>query len=110
MTNLREIFASNLKVKRQNYGITQAQLAEKVGVSTHHIAMIEIARHYPTLDLVERIANSLDIEIYELFTVKPTPETAIERLYKVVAKNIDQVVADAVEKALTDRYGKEEKR
>ena len=101
MTNLREIFANNLKAKHQNYGITQAQLAEKVGVSTHHIAMIEIARHYPTLDLVERIANSLDIEIYELFTVKPTPENAIEQLYKVVAKNIDQVVADAEEKALT---------
>ena len=106
MTNLREIFAANLKAKRQNYGITQAQLAEKVGVSTHHIAMIEIARHYPTLDLVERIANSLDIEIYELFTVKPTPETAIEQLYRTVAKNIDQVVGDAVEKALTARYGK----
>ena len=106
MTNLREIFAANLKAKRQNYGITQAQLAEKVGVSTHHIAMIEIARHYPTLDLVERIANSLDIEIYELFTVEPTPETAIEQLYRAVAKNIDQVVANAVEKALSARYGK----
>ena len=67
--------------------------------------MIEIARHYPTLDLVERIANSLDIEIYELFTVKPTPENAIEQLYRAVAKNIDQVVADAVEKALTAKYG-----
>jgi DNA-binding XRE family transcriptional regulator len=34
-------------------------LAEKVGVSTHHIAMIEIARYYPTLELVERIADTL---------------------------------------------------
>jgi transcriptional regulator with XRE-family HTH domain len=100
MTNLREIFAYNLKAKRRKYGITQAKLAEKVGVSTHHIAMIEIARHYPTLELVERIANTLDIEIYELFIVKPTPENALERLHQEVLQDIKQVVGEAVEKAV----------
>ncbi|MDR1839600.1 MAG: helix-turn-helix transcriptional regulator [Treponema sp.] len=101
MTNLKEIFAYNLKAKRQKYGITQAKLAEKVGVSTHHIAMIEIARHYPTLELVERIANTLDIEIYELFIVKPTPENAMERLHDTLVGNIERVVADAIEKNFT---------
>ena len=98
MTNLRDIFAYNLKVKRQKCGFTQAKLAEKVGVSTHHIAMIEIARHYPTLELVERIANTLDIEIYELFIVKPTPENAMERLHDSLVCNLEKVVADAIEK------------
>ena len=101
MTNLREIFAHNLKAKRKKCGFTQAQLAEKVGVSTHHIAMIEIARHYPTLELVERIANTLKIEIYELFIVKPTPENAMERLHDTLVSNIERVVADAIEKNLT---------
>ena len=101
MTNLREIFAYNLKAKRKKCGFTQAQLAEKVGVSTHHIAMIEIARHYPTLELVERIANTLDIEIYELFIVKPTPENAMERLHDSLVCNIERVVADAIEKNLS---------
>ena len=108
MTNLRETFAYNLKAKRQKYGITQAKLAEKVGVSTHHIAMIEIARHYPTLKLVERIANMLNIEIYELFIVKPTPENAMERLHDTLVSNIERVVADAIEKTLSARHnGKE---
>ena len=101
MTNLREIFAHNLKTKRQECGFTQAKLAEKVGVSTHHIAMIEIGRHYPTLELVERMANTLDIEIYELFIVKPSPENAMERLHDTLVGNIEQVVAEAVEKAIT---------
>jgi transcriptional regulator with XRE-family HTH domain len=101
MTNIQEIFAYNLKVKRQKYGITQAELAEKVGVSTHHIAMIEIARHYPTLKLVERIANTLNIEIYELFIVKPTPEDAMERLHNTLVSSIGRVVADSIEKNLT---------
>jgi transcriptional regulator with XRE-family HTH domain len=101
VTNLREIFAYNLKAKRQKCGFTQAILAEKVGVSTHHIAMIEIARHYPTLELVERIANTLDIEIYELFIVKPSPENAMERLHNTLIGNIEKVVADAIEKTLS---------
>ena len=103
MTNLRDTFARNLKANRQKCGFTQAQLAEKVGVSTHHIAMIEIARHYPTLELVERIANTLGIEIYELFIVKSSPENAMERLHDTLVSNIEKVVAEAIEKNLNEK-------
>ena len=106
MTNLREIFAHNLKAKRKKSGFTQAKLAEKVGVSTHHIAMIEIARHYPTLELVERIANTLKIEIYELFIVKPSPENAMERLHDTLVGNIEKVIVDTIENALADKQEK----
>jgi transcriptional regulator with XRE-family HTH domain len=123
MTNLREIFAHNLKEKRRNCGFSQAKLAEMVSVSTHHIATIETARNYPTLDLVERMANALDIEIYELFINPLSPPEEMERLYQMAAKNIDkmisesmerfcqaagknieQVVGEAVEKALADKF------
>jgi len=104
MTNLRDIFAHNLKEKRQNCGFSQAKLAEMVNVSTHHIATIETARNYPTLDLVERMANALNIEIYELFINPLSPPEELEHLYKEVAKNIEQVVGEAVEKVLTEKY------
>jgi transcriptional regulator with XRE-family HTH domain len=104
MTNLRDIFAYNLKKKRQNCGFSQAKLAEMVNVSTHHIATIETARNYPTLDLVERMANALDIAIYELFINPLSPHEEMERLYHVVAKNIEQVVSDAIEKTLSAQY------
>jgi transcriptional regulator with XRE-family HTH domain len=100
MTNLREILAHNLKRKRQNCGFSQAKLAEMVNVSTHHIATIETARNYPTLDLVERMANALDIEIYELFINPLSPHEEMERLYQTTAKNIERVVGEAVEKVL----------
>jgi transcriptional regulator with XRE-family HTH domain len=104
MTNIQDIFAHNLKEKRQNSGFSQAKLAEMVSVSTHHIAMMEIARHNPTLDLVERIANALNIEIYELFINPLSPHEEMEHLYKEVAKNIEQVVGEAIEKALNGKY------
>jgi transcriptional regulator with XRE-family HTH domain len=108
MTSLRDILAHNLKTKRQNCGFSQERLAEMVGVSTHHIATIETARNYPALDLVERIANALNIEIYELFINPLSPPEELEHLYKEVAKNIEHVVSEAVEKVLAGKYnGKE---
>ena len=104
MARLREIFAHNLKENRRKCGLTQAQLAEKVNVSTHHIAMIEIARNYPTLELVERIVDVLNIEIYTLFIDPLSAHEELERLYQTVAKNIEQVVGDAIEKALADKH------
>jgi transcriptional regulator with XRE-family HTH domain len=95
MTGLREILAHNLRKKRRNHGISQAKLAEMVNVSTHHIATIETARNYPTLDLVERLANALDIEIYELFidpiSLSPPPppkkwSDSIRRSRKILKK------------------------
>jgi transcriptional regulator with XRE-family HTH domain len=103
MTNLREIFAYNLKKNRQNNGLSQAKLAEKVNVSTHHIAMIEIGRNYPAMELVERIANVLNIEIHELFIAPLSTPVEMDRLYQTVAKNIEQVVGDAIEKALFEK-------
>jgi transcriptional regulator with XRE-family HTH domain len=96
-----------------------------VNVSVHHIATIETARNYPTLDLVERMANALNIEIYELFINPLSPPEEMERLYQTVAKNIDkligesmdrlsrttaknieQVVSQAIENAFTDKQRK----
>ena len=104
MASLKEFFAYNLKEKRRKRGFTQAQLAEKVDVSTHHIAMIEIARNYPTLELVERIAEVLDIEIYELFLEKPTPKDAMERLHDTLVGNIERVVGEVVKKTILEQY------
>jgi transcriptional regulator with XRE-family HTH domain len=98
MTNLRDIFAHNLKEKRQNCGFSQAKLAEMVSVSTHHIATIETARNYPTLDLVERMANALGVEIYELFINPLSPPEEMERLYHVAAKNIERLICENMER------------
>jgi DNA-binding XRE family transcriptional regulator len=103
MARVKEIFAYNLKEKRRECGLTQAQLAEKVEVSTHHIGMLEIARNYPTLELVERIAETLNLEIHELFIDPLSPHEELERLYRTVAHDIEQVVAEAIQKALSDK-------
>jgi len=111
MTNIKEILARNLKENRRRLGITQPELAERAGMSTQYLAMIEIARKFPTADILERLSAALGINPHELFSVAVSPERVMEqlqqaildnmdRVYQTTAKNLEKVVAEAVEKAI----------
>ena len=70
MTNLRELLAQNIKKYRKIRGFSQENLAEKAKTSTTHIGMIEIGKKFPSVELLERIADSLGIDTPELFTTE----------------------------------------
>ena len=115
MANLKEILAKNLKKHRKRLGITQPELAERAGLSTNYLGMIEVARNFPTADVLERLATALGIKSNELFSVSDSPEIAMEqlqqtildnmdRVYQTTAKNLEKAVADAVEKAVSAQF------
>jgi transcriptional regulator with XRE-family HTH domain len=80
-----------LKENHKKSGLTQAGLAEKVDVSTRHIAMIELARHYPTFDPAERIAGALNIEIYAMFITPHAPNEELETLRQAIKSDMKSV-------------------
>jgi transcriptional regulator with XRE-family HTH domain len=45
-----------MKAQRQNLGISQAQLAERVKTSANYIAQIETEMRFPKPEMPERIA------------------------------------------------------
>ena len=93
MAELKKIFAENLKKKRRIYGFTQAKFAEKVDVSTHHIAMIELARNFPAPELIERMASALEIEVFELFiNEKKLQHTEFEQLRRDIKKDTQELL------------------
>jgi len=75
-------------------------LAEKAGVSTHYIAMIETCKKYPKPDMLEQLAKTLGIEPYKLFSVENDPNEPLERLHQKIITDIRQIVSEAVEKAI----------
>ena len=103
MENIRDILAKNIKENRRKCGLTQAKLAEKADITTQYIAMIEVSRKFPTPEMLERIAKALEIETYQLFSADPTLEVALQRLYETVASDIERVVTEAIEKALSGK-------
>jgi transcriptional regulator with XRE-family HTH domain len=104
MENIREILAANLKGYRRKQGMTQEQFAEKADVSTHYIAIVETCKAFPTADMLERLAATLGIETYQLFSVPEEPNKAFERLLQQGITDIKQVVRETVKEALACEY------
>jgi transcriptional regulator with XRE-family HTH domain len=101
--NIRDILASNIKENRRKCGFSQDKLAEKAGISTPFLAMIEVSRKFPTPSVLDRLAGALNIKTYQLFAMPPSPEEVMERLHQSIVKDIDQVVAEAVERAISTK-------
>ena len=80
MTNIRQILAENIKEKRKKKGLTQEKLAEKAGLSLQYLAMLELAHKFPSGEMLERLANALDIETYELLAIAPSANNELEIL------------------------------
>jgi transcriptional regulator with XRE-family HTH domain len=99
MAYVKELFAKNLKENRRKCGFSQEKLAEEAKISTHYIAMIEIARNFPKSEVIERLAVALGIEIHELFIDDHSPKVEIDKLHQAIIENIRETVAVSVNKA-----------
>ena len=112
MINIREILAENIKEKRRKKGLTQEKLAEKAGMSLQYLAMLELAHKFPSGEMLERLANALEIETYELLAIAPSANNELEILrnniiYEVktlnetLAKDITEEVIKAIKYTFT---------
>jgi len=105
MANIRKVLANDLKENRRKLGITQPELAERAGLSTNYLAMIEIAQKFPSADVLDRLATALEIDSYELFSVAVSPERAIEQMQQKILENLDHAIEQALDKAIAKRCG-----
>lgn len=67
MLTTKELLAKRLKQLRKSRGLTQEKLAELIGRDTKHISKLEIAGSYPSIETLERIANTLNVELKDIF-------------------------------------------
>lgn len=58
---------SSLRVLRAERGWSQADLAERLGVSRQAVNALETGRHDPSLDLAFRIGALFDRQVEEIF-------------------------------------------
>ena len=62
------ITSSTIKHLREKLGMTQAQLADKLGVSSKAVSKWETAKGLPDITLIEPLANALSVSVMELMT------------------------------------------
>src|SRR5258708_25982263 len=67
----KETLGTVLKQRRGAYAYTQRELARKLGVKASHVAYLENGRRRPSLSLLSRIADTLELDKRRLFLLAP---------------------------------------
>jgi transcriptional regulator with XRE-family HTH domain len=98
---LREILSQNIKKYRKGK-FTQEQLAEKIGVSTQNINDIEGKRRWPRESTLIKIADALQIEVYQLLIPRNLETIEIEETdeNKKIQKQIQSKIISDFRKSM----------
>ena len=86
---LREIVRTNIRRYRDYRKWTQAEFAEKLGISINFLSDIENGKKWISPASMVKFASVLHIEPFELFKPADTPSHSISKLF---AKYNDEVV------------------
>jgi transcriptional regulator with XRE-family HTH domain len=65
--DLKKVFIQNLKKYRNGKGFSQMKLAELCDTAPNYIGEIEIGRRFPSLKLIEKFGQALEVEPYQFF-------------------------------------------
>jgi transcriptional regulator with XRE-family HTH domain len=102
-----DMFRKRLRAARDLRGLTQAQLAAKVGMPASSITVFEGGSRKPSIDNLRRLADGLDVSADYLLgrVADPAPEEASDPLFReatgLSAK--DRVLAGEFLRFLIDR-------
>ena len=92
MTDLRKVLALNMKFYRKKLGISQAKLAEKANIADNYIALIETGKRFPSVKMLERIAEVLQKDTLELFLLKQDDLLNKEGLKSKILADIEAIL------------------
>lgn len=101
--NIRIAFGKRLKELRAERSLTQEKLAELVGIEPASIGMIEIGKRAPSFKTLQKIAEALDIQYFELFKAEDanTPN-ALQALILKETENLNPKILKHILKSIKD--------
>lgn len=70
--DIQERVGNNIRYARKRKGLTQQQLAKKMGCSVSMICGVEKGSRRVTLAFLERIGNALEINYMDLIDIRDT--------------------------------------
>jgi len=94
---IKAILGKNIKLIRTVKGLTQAVLAEKASISIIFLSSIERGAKYPKADILARISQVLEVEVFELFKGELVPSDSkklVTRLSKDITVKLNSSLED----------------
>lgn len=97
--DLRSVFIANLKKYRKERNLSQLKLAELCGTSTSYIGEIEIGKKFPSVEMIQRFSEAINIQPHMLFMTetdsysetndKEKKEKMIEKLQAAIREIVE---------------------
>ena len=103
--DLRHILSKNLKLLRNQRSLSQMELAEKANISIPFLSNIERSNKWPYPDTLVKIAEALDVEVYELFQENSPPKSdsiqnTLSQYKKDLTVSLHKMVAASIDTSL----------
>jgi len=98
-TEVRAVLARNIKTFRGRRNWSQADLAEKSGLSIVYLSDIERGNKWPYLDTLVKIAGAFKIEVYELLKPENTTPPTITKFFAEYNEEVIAVLEKSFEMA-----------
>lgn len=95
MNNIKILLGKRIKEIREKSGLTQQELAERVGIDQRNLSKIECGVTFPSKNLCE-IANALEIEMSELFNFEHH-ELNSEEMKNFIRNSLDKLDEKQIE-------------
>jgi transcriptional regulator with XRE-family HTH domain len=64
---LREVVGRNLRRLRRSRRLSQEELADQAGINRNYVGMLEREENAATVDMLEKLADVLDVDPIEFF-------------------------------------------
>ena len=90
--NVKSVFGKNLKFFRKEKKLSQEQLSEKVDISVKHLSEIERGIVFASANLIEKLAENLNIPIFAFFLIDEGiyyDNIMLSRIERVIIQNIE---------------------
>ena len=106
---LRTLLSRNIKRFRQRKGWSQAKLAEEMQISTNYLSDIETKRGWVSPFSLVKMANALEIDVFELFKSEETASTDVIHTVNRCLNDFSVSLRVSFEKSLADSIQKIQK-
>ena len=94
----KTLIGIRIKLKRKEHGLSQEELAEKIGFSKNHLSGIECGKNTPTLPFLFAICNALG-ETLDYYALGHSTDTTdkIDALIRGLPENHQTIMLNIIE-------------
>jgi len=96
-TDVRDILSMNIKTLRRHRNWTQADLAEKSGLSIVYLSDIERGNKWPYLDTMVKLADVFKVDVYELIKPENVPPPTVTNVLRKYTEEVTAMLAKTFE-------------